>query len=73
MKAVANLSAFCREHLPERHDIEVVDVLREPQRALDEGVFLTPLLVRYSPAPVCRVVGSLSQSALLLAALGLSG
>ncbi len=62
MQAVANLRALCLEHMPERHDIEVVDVLREPQRALDEGVLLTPMLVRVSPNPIRRIVGNLSQS-----------
>jgi circadian clock protein KaiB len=61
VQAVANLRALCREHLPERHEIEIVDVLREPQRALEDHVLLTPLLVKLSPTPVRRIVGSLSQ------------
>jgi circadian clock protein KaiB len=72
LQAVANLKAVCREHLPERHEIEIVDVLREPQRALDEAVFLTPMLVKLSPAPVSKVVGSLNQREPLLQALGIS-
>jgi circadian clock protein KaiB len=62
MQAVSNLKALCREHLPERHEIEVVDVLREPNRALAEGVLLTPMLVRVSPDPIRQIVGNLSQS-----------
>jgi circadian clock protein KaiB len=70
-QAIANLSALCREHLPEQHDVEVVDVLGEPQRALADGVLLTPMLVKLSPAPIRKIVGSLSQRTLLLQALGL--
>ncbi len=62
MLAITNLCAVCREYLPGRHEIEIVDVLREPKRALTEGVLLTPMLVRISPDPVSRIVGNLSQS-----------
>ena|SRR5687767_2266868 len=69
--AIANLKAICREHLPDRHKIEVVDVFREPKRALEHGIFMTPTLVRCTPAPVRRIVGTLSQAQPVLRALGL--
>ena len=69
--AVANLDTLCREHLAGRHEIEVVDVLREPQRALTDLVMLTPLLVKLAPAPVRKLTGTLSQRAPVLQALGL--
>lgn len=70
-QALANLSALCRTHLPDRFEIEVVDVFREPKRALDEGIFMTPTLVRFAPLPVRRIVGTLSQTQPVLQALGL--
>ena len=71
-QAIANLHALCRELLPERHEIEVVDVLREQQRALADNVMLTPLLVKLSPAPIRQIVGTLSRRDPILQALGLS-
>lgn len=70
-RALANLGALCRAHLPERHDIEVVDVFREPKRALADGAFMTPTLVKLAPFPVRRIVGTLSQTPPVLQALGL--
>lgn len=70
-RAVVNLTALCREHLPGRHEIEIVDVFRHPERALADGIFLTPTLVRLSPSPVRKIVGSLSQTSAVLEALGL--
>lgn len=70
-QAIANLRALCRELLPERYEIEVVDVLREQQRALADGVMLTPMLVKLAPAPIRKIVGSLSQREPVLQALGL--
>jgi len=70
-QAVANLKALCRSHLPDRHEIEVVDVLREPKRAQAEGVLMTPTLVKLAPSPTRRIVGTLSQTLPVLQALGL--
>jgi circadian clock protein KaiB len=70
-QAVANLSALCRTYLPERHKIEIVDVFREPKRALEERILMTPTLVKLGPNPVGRIVGTLSQTQLVLQALGL--
>jgi circadian clock protein KaiB len=70
-QAVANLRALCREVLDERHEIEIIDVLREPKRALQDGVLLTPMLVKLSPAPVRKIIGSLNQREPVLQALGL--
>lgn len=71
LHARANLAAFCRLHLPDRHEIEIVDVLREPQRALADAIFMTPTLLKLEPAPLCRIVGSLGQTANVLLVLGL--
>jgi circadian clock protein KaiB len=69
--AVTNLKAICQAHLPGRHEIEVVDVFKEPQRALADRVYMTPLLIRLSPAPARRIIGTLSQTDKVLQALGL--
>ena len=70
-QAVANLTALCRANLPDRHEIEVVDVFREPKRALADAVFMTPTLVKLAPSPVQTIVGTLSQMQTVLQALGL--
>ncbi len=70
-QAIANLTALCRTYLPSRHEIEVVDVLREPRRALTDGILMTPTLVKLGPLPVRKIVGTLSQTAPVLQALGL--
>lgn len=70
-EAAANLTALCEEHLPGKHHIEIVDVLHEPERALADGIFMTPTLVKLSPAPVRTIVGTLSRTDTVLMALGL--
>lgn len=69
--ALTNLQALCRRQLAGHHSIEVVDVLSDPQRALAEQVFMTPTLIRLAPLPLRRVVGTLSDTAMLMQALDL--
>ena len=66
-----NLAAICKHHLPDQHEIEIVDVLKDPARALEDGVYMTPTLIKLAPSPVQKLFGSLSQTETVLAALGL--
>lgn len=70
-QAVVNLTALCREYLPDQHQIEIVDVFREPGRALADSIFMTPTLVKLAPSPTRKIVGTLSQAELVLQAWGL--
>lgn len=73
MQAIANLEAICREHLKDAFKLEIVDVLEYPQRALADGVLVTPSLAKVAPSPVTRVIGNLSDKASVLRALGVRG
>jgi circadian clock protein KaiB len=70
-QALANLEALCRHYLEGQYQVEVVDLLREPQRYLRDEILVTPTLVRYAPEPVCTLIGNLSNSQEVLLALGL--
>jgi circadian clock protein KaiB len=69
--AIDNLTHICETYLPDRFSIEVVDVIAEPERALGEAIYMTPLLVCDSPYPGHRIVGTLSNTEPILQILGL--
>jgi circadian clock protein KaiB len=71
VKAIANLEAICRRHLKDGYKLEVVDVCENPRRALADGILVTPSLAKVSPAPAANVIGNLSDTGSVLAALGL--
>jgi circadian clock protein KaiB len=71
LAAIANLKDICDRHLPGRHSVETVDLVREPLRGIQDGVLLTPMLVKLSPGDVRKVVGSLSHEETVLRTLGL--
>jgi circadian clock protein KaiB len=71
VKAIANLEVICQRYLKGCYKLEIVDVCEHPQRALADGVLVTPSLAKVSPAPVSNVIGNLSDTGSVLAALGL--
>lgn len=71
-QALANLTAICHASIPDQHTIEVVDVFKEPLGTLNDGVFMTPTLVKLEPAPTRRIVGTLSEAGAVVQALGLA-
>ena len=71
-QAHANLTAFCKAYLKDQHTIEVVNVFKEPKRALADGILMTPTLMKLAPRPApTRIIGTLSQTEPVLQALGL--
>lgn len=71
-QAVANLTALCAKYLPDRHRLEIVDVLAHPEQALQDGILLTPTLVVLTTDPPRTVVGNLSRLDIVLEALQVS-
>lgn len=71
--ATQNLRAVCQEHLSGQHEIEVVDLVQQPRRALEDRVLLTPTLICHLPGAEHRIVGNLSDRRQLLRMLGLEG
>ncbi len=71
LKAIANLQAICGRYLKNGYKLEILDVCEHPRRALADGVLVTPSLAKVSPAPTSKVIGNLSDTHSVLAALGL--
>jgi circadian clock protein KaiB len=69
VRAIANARAICEEHFATSHELEIVDLLEHPNRAQADGIVVTPTLLKLSPLPVQRVVGSLSDTTQVLLAL----
>jgi circadian clock protein KaiB len=71
IKAIANLEEICRQYLKAGYKLEIVDVCEHPRRAMADGVLVTPSLAKISPAPATSLIGNLSNTDSVLAALGL--
>jgi circadian clock protein KaiB len=60
--ALNNLKRFCEEHLAGKYQLEIVDLLEQPQRAQTDQILAIPTLVRKIPAPLRKIIGDLSNT-----------
>jgi circadian clock protein KaiB len=72
-RAIANLAEICQACELDDFELEIVDILKDPQCALRDGILVTPTLVRVCPEPVCKITGNLSERSKVMEALGLNG
>ena len=61
-RAMANLERACTHWLPGRHHIEIVDLLKNPRRAVDDQIVAVPTLVKACPPPIRKIVGDLADA-----------
>jgi circadian clock protein KaiB len=69
LRAIANARRICDDHFASAHELEIVDMLEHPQRALEDGIIVTPTLLKLQPLPAQRMIGSLSDTNQVLLAL----
>jgi circadian clock protein KaiB len=71
LTAFANLKKLCETHLAGRYEIEVIDLVVNPQLAQGDQILAVPTLVRHLPEPVRKIIGDLSNTERVLVGLDL--
>lgn len=71
LAATSNLHRICEEHLAGKFQIEVIDLLENPQLAEGDKIIAIPTLVRKLPEPIRKVIGDLSNTEKTLVGLDL--
>lgn len=69
--AFRNLKRICDEHLRGRYEIEIIDLLENPQLARGDQILAVPTLVRRLPEPIKKIIGDLSNTERVLVGLDL--
>jgi circadian clock protein KaiB len=67
--AFANLKKICEEHLAGKYQIEVIDLLKNPELAKGDQILALPTLVRKLPEPMKKIIGDLSNTEKVLVGL----
>ena len=70
-QALQHLRSLLDEEFGDCCELEVVDVLDDPQAAEEHKVLATPTLIRELPTPIRRVIGDLSDRQQVLMGLDL--
>jgi circadian clock protein KaiB len=69
--AFTNLKQICEQHLLGRYEIEIIDLLQNPQLARGDQILAVPTLVRRLPEPIKKIIGDLSNTERVLVGLDL--
>ncbi|WP_180336286.1 circadian clock KaiB family protein [Pontibacter ramchanderi] len=72
VEAIETLQNICEEHLHGNCEVEIVDVLKNPERAEEAGILAIPTLIRKWPLPESRIIGALTIKSRVLAGLGIT-
>ena len=69
--AFKNLKLICEEHLQGRYELEIIDLIENPQLARGDQILAVPTLVRRLPEPIKKIIGDLSNTERVLVGLDL--
>ena len=67
--AFENLKRLCEEHLTDRYEIEIIDLVASPDRGRGDQILAIPTLVRRLPGPMKKIIGDLSNTERVLVGL----
>jgi len=67
--AFTNLKKICDEHLAGKYQIEVIDLIKNPQLAKGDQIIALPTLVRKLPEPIKKIIGDLANTERVLVGL----
>ena len=70
--AIANIKRICEEELQGQYQLEIIDVLENPDAAETEKVLATPTLIKQLPPPLRRVIGDLTDKEKVLLGLAVT-
>lgn len=69
--AIENVMRLRDSELRDRCEVQIVDMYQQPELAARDGVIAAPTLVKLDPPPRVTFIGNLSDSARVLAGLGI--
>lgn len=71
VRAISNLKNILEEYLPNKYELEIIDVYQHQSLAITEDIAAVPMLVKELPAPKRMLIGDMSDTEKVLRGLGL--
>jgi circadian clock protein KaiB len=68
-RAIANLKRICAVELQGRYEMEVIDLVEDPEEGERERIVVTPTLIKQLPPPLRRIIGDLSDKERVISGL----
>jgi circadian clock protein KaiB len=72
MEAIENINRLCAEHLKDTFELEIIDIYKHPEMAIEQQIIFSPSLIKKFPAPKRILIGNLSNKEKIIKALGIT-
>jgi circadian clock protein KaiB len=72
LRAFANLREICETYLAGKYNIEIIDLIKNPQIGRTDQILAIPTLVRKLPTPFVKIIGDLSNTEHVLVGLSIT-
>jgi circadian clock protein KaiB len=70
-QAIENLQKICEEHFPNNFELQIIDISRDKEQAVDYQIIGIPTLIKTSPDPPRIILGDLSDTQKVLKILNI--
>lgn len=71
LQARENLAAVLKNVGDDGYELEIIDCMADPLRSLNDGIVVTPTLLKVEPEPRQTVIGNLADTEYLRRTIGL--
>jgi circadian clock protein KaiB len=71
MQAIDNIKRILEEYLPDRYQLDIIDIYQNPIFAKDGQIVAAPTLIKELPPPLRKLIGSMSDTKRVLVGMDL--
>jgi len=71
MEAIENIKHLCDEHLMGIIELEVIDIYKNPEAAVENQIIFSPSLIKQLPLPKRTLIGTFSDTEKVIKGLGI--
>src|SRR5690242_16673717 len=72
MEAIENIKRLCDEQLRGLAELEIIDLYKDPELAIEQQIVFSPSLIKQLPLPKKTLVGTFADTEKVIKALGIS-
>ena len=71
MEAIENIRRLCDEHLRGSVRLEIIDLYKNPELAIEQQIVFSPSLIKQSPLPRKILIGTFADTEKVIKGLGI--
>jgi circadian clock protein KaiB len=72
LEAIQNIKNLCDAYLNDAFELEIIDIYKNPELAVEQSIVFSPSLIKQLPLPKKILIGTLGDSDKVIKALGIT-